>query len=320
MVVKRVALVLGSGGMAGGAFHAGVLKALHDVGGIDPRQTDIIVGTSAGALTGALIGAGVSADDVFRRETGKPLSAEGAATITAARKRIGARERPTAGMGGPAAPEIATHFAFQPWRVAPGAVAAGLLPRGDVSTDPIAALVDGLYDDGSALGAWPNRPELKVVTVSLSTGRRVIFGSDSETPLGAAVAASCSVPGVFAPVTIEGTEYFDGGVHSSDNVDVLARHDADVVIVSSPMSIQNYLDRPGPWSGFRAATRMQTDIECGRLPHQPAIVVIRPGREDLDAMGTNFLDPKRRPTVAMQAFTTASDFLRTNPLKSTHSD
>ena len=49
-----LALVLGSGGTAGGAFHAGVLKALHDVWNIDPRDAHTIIGTSAGALTGAI--------------------------------------------------------------------------------------------------------------------------------------------------------------------------------------------------------------------------------------------------------------------------
>ena len=46
----RIGVALGAGGVAGGAFHAGVLAALADVGGWDPRSAAIIVGTSAGSI------------------------------------------------------------------------------------------------------------------------------------------------------------------------------------------------------------------------------------------------------------------------------
>lgn len=297
-------LVLGSGGMAGGAFHAGVLKALHDIWHLDARDAKTVVGTSAGALTGSLIAAGLSADDVFRRETGKLLSPEGAGLLNAARSTIGKRHRPSAGFGGPAAPEVLTHFAFRPWSIPPGTVAAALLPRGRVPTDAMASLVKGLHGT-----TWPTRPRLEVVTVSLSDGSRRVFTSDSDVPLDQAVAASCSVPGVYQPVQINGVDYLDGGVHSSDNVDVL-RDDVDLVIVSSPMSAERYLDRPSPWSPFRAMTRMQTDQETRRVPGSPRVCVLRPTADDLDAMGPNLLDPQRRPTVAMQAYSSASDRFR----------
>ena len=76
-----VALVLGAGGVAGGAFHAGVLAALHEATGWDPRQADTIVGTSAGSITGASLRAGLSAVDMLARAESRPLSAAGAAII-----------------------------------------------------------------------------------------------------------------------------------------------------------------------------------------------------------------------------------------------
>ena len=47
--MTRVGLVLGAGGATGHAFHAGVLSALAEETGWDPRAADIIVGTSAGS-------------------------------------------------------------------------------------------------------------------------------------------------------------------------------------------------------------------------------------------------------------------------------
>jgi NTE family protein len=46
-----VTLVLGAGGPVGSAFHAGVLRALAESCGWDPRRAELIIGTSAGART-----------------------------------------------------------------------------------------------------------------------------------------------------------------------------------------------------------------------------------------------------------------------------
>ena len=62
--MKRVGLVLGAGGVVGQAYHSGVLAALeHDLGW-DPRTAEVIVGTSAGSITGTLLRLGVSAEDL----------------------------------------------------------------------------------------------------------------------------------------------------------------------------------------------------------------------------------------------------------------
>jgi predicted acylesterase/phospholipase RssA len=39
----RIGLVLGAGGTVGGAFHAGVLAALEEATGSDPRRASMIV-------------------------------------------------------------------------------------------------------------------------------------------------------------------------------------------------------------------------------------------------------------------------------------
>ena len=84
--------------------------------------------------------------------------------------------------------------------------------------------------------AWPADP-LWICAVRQSDGRRVVFGRGDRRPRVAdAVAASCAIPGFFAPVVIDGEAHLDGGVHSPTNADVLRGEDLDLVIVSSPMS------------------------------------------------------------------------------------
>ena len=43
----RRGLVLGGGGVLGAAWAVGALQAIEEVRGIDPREFDVIVGTSA---------------------------------------------------------------------------------------------------------------------------------------------------------------------------------------------------------------------------------------------------------------------------------
>ena len=302
------ALVLGSGGVLGGAFHAGVVKALLDCRGVDARTANVIVGTSAGAISGALLGAGLHPNDLYRRETGQALSPAGRRLFGTARKQIGPRsDQQTSMVGAPSAPQLALRALLNPGQVAPGTVAAGLMPRGSTSASRIRQLVDAMLSDvGDGVWAWPGDPFMQVCAIDMKTGRRKVFdGSDGET-LGEAVAASCAVPGVFEPVAIGDREYLDGGAHSSDNVDVLAGRTIDHVVVSSPMSTERMHDVRSPWHPLRIATRIQTDFEVNSLGDAASIDVIRPTKDDLDAMGSNMLDGRRRAAVALQAYTTAA--------------
>src|SRR5919106_3170702 len=55
----KVGLVLGAGGVLGGAWLTGALHALAQETEWDPGSADYIVGTSAGSLVGSLVAAGV---------------------------------------------------------------------------------------------------------------------------------------------------------------------------------------------------------------------------------------------------------------------
>ena len=45
--MTRVGLVLGGGGIVGMAYHGAVLAGLEDATGWDPRDAEVVVGTSA---------------------------------------------------------------------------------------------------------------------------------------------------------------------------------------------------------------------------------------------------------------------------------
>ena len=75
--MTTVGLVLGVGGLHAAAQHAGVLAALSEATGWDPRTADVVVGTSAGATTAVSLRAGVSATDLPASYARTPLSDEG---------------------------------------------------------------------------------------------------------------------------------------------------------------------------------------------------------------------------------------------------
>jgi NTE family protein len=300
--MARIGLVLGAGGIVGHAFHAGVLSAIAEATGWDPREAEIIVGTSAGSRVGAMVRAGVSARDLAAFATGEPPSEEGARFLA----RLGppAKLPPftLANLFGdfPAAssPKLLLRAALRPWEARLGTVLAAALPAGRHSTEEMVA---GLR---RAVGErWPDRP-LWICAVRLDDGRRIVFGKKESPPasMATAVAASSAIPGFFAPVEHGGVRYVDGGAHSPTNLDLLEGLGLDLVVVSSPMStvggtLRLAADFPG-----RLLSRLRLAQEARRVRSGGTVVVtFQPNHADQQVMGPNAMDPSRRRPVVEQA-------------------
>jgi NTE family protein len=299
----RIGLVLGAGGVTGGAFHAGVLAALQDVAGWDARTAEVIVGTSAGSLPGAVLRAGLPPVDLRHRATGRPLTPEGRRVSTGlAPPPSGFPLRPSAGPRPRAASaDSLRRMATRPWEVRPGAVLSALLPPGRISTSMITGGIEPLFGR-----TWPG-DALWICAVRLDTGRRVVFGRD-EAPtgvsVGEAVAASCAIPSFFEPVEIGGVRHVDGGVHSPTNADLLGGLGLDLVVVSSPMSqAGRSLPRPSADWAVRTFCRAQLDREAAGVRRRGTpVLAFQPTAEDASVMGLNAMDAGRRAAVADRAY------------------
>lgn len=293
--------MLGAGGVAGGAFHAGVLAALAEATGWDPRRATVIVGTSAGSITGATLRAGLSAADMLARAQDRPLSAAGERLLRDVRPPQPPRPRPPVRQGRLPAQVASTlaRAAARPLSTRPWALLAGLLPEGTVSTDLISDSIGGMLGD-----RWPNEP-LWVCAVRQADGRRVVFGRDGNRPaLPDAIAASCAIPAFFNPVMIDGEAHIDGGVHSPTNADVLRRSadDLDLVLVSSPMSITGRRLRIGADQAVRRWSGALLDAEVLQLRRRGLpVLAFQPTPDDAGVMGLNAMDPSRRTAIARQA-------------------
>lgn len=297
--MKRIGLVLGAGGLTGQAFHAGVLAGLLEATGWDPRDASIVVGTSAGAGTGAYLRLGLSAPDFAAMISIAEMSDEGRALID----RLGPSGDWTTPVG-PRTwpnlphPRLLARAVTQPLCIRPEAVLAATFPSGRIPTESWAGALRPITGDG-----WSADP-LWICAVRMDDARRVVLGRAGapETDLATAVAASSAIPGYFQPVEIDGRRYVDGGAHSPTNADVVRDEDLDLVLVSSPMSTSRHgplISRSGP---FRRHFRHRLAQEVRRLQRRDIpVVVFQPSAEDQAVMGAKAMDAERNAAVVRTA-------------------
>jgi NTE family protein len=301
--MTRVGLVLGGGGVVGQAYHAGVLAVLeHDLG-FDPRSADMIVGTSAGSITGTLLRLGVKAEDLAAWTVKAPLSDDGGLL-----RRIAETPRPQLAplnplrmvLRPPQLPNLhmVRRALVRPWRFRPLAAGLSLMAPGQHDIVEQLAALREVEKPG-----WPD-PALWICAVRRSDGRRIVFGRPGSpaAPTHLAVAASCAVPGYFSPVEIAGRSYIDGGAHSPTNAALLRGTGLDLVVIVSPMS-----GPPGRRPDFYAATRRHS----ARLLHREVraleaagirTVVFQPGPAEQAVMGDDMMSSDRLDEVIQQAF------------------
>ena len=304
----RVGIVLAAGGSVGVAYHGAVLSAIEETTGWDPRSAEIVVGTSAGSITAAMLRAGVPAADLRAISEDKPLSPAGARLA-----EVGRPHRPRTqaaqffGMR-PVADPVAVMRAFTRRSVPnPMALIAALLPAGRVSTSAISSGLNAVFADG-----WPDDP-MWISAVDLRSGKRVVFGKAGFPPadVGDAVAASCAIPGYFEPVRIGGRRYVDGGLRSMANLDLLGGRGLDLVIVSSPMTQEAGRMRLGAGRMVRQLLSAQLEREVSALQRTGVQVIsVQPDQRVAVAMGMNPMDARLRGPVSRVTHDSVSAWLQ----------
>jgi NTE family protein len=181
----KIALALG-GGAARGFAHVGVIKAL-EAQGISP---DIVVGTSAGSVVGALYAAGL---DGFQIQELSMTMEEDQVIDGSGMYRC-----------------IAETVVSDKRGCIKGQALQDFINR-NVKDRPIEKL----------------NKTFAAVATNLSTGEMMIFRTGNT---GLAVRASSSVPVFFQPVTINGQDYVDGGLVAPVPVSIARTLGADFVI------------------------------------------------------------------------------------------
>jgi NTE family protein len=209
-IKEQVVLVLQGGG-ALGAYQAGVYQALME-GGVEP---DWVIGTSIGAINGALIAG---------NEPGQRIARLREFWDSVARKDPTDHLWPSSVFGNAFANlstimfGIPGFFAPNPQAIWGPTFSLGLEKASYYSTDPLKETLGRLIDFDCLL---ERRVRLSVGAVNVRTSEMRYFDS-RDMPLGTAhVMASGALPPAFPAVIIEGEPYWDGGIYSNTPIEVV---------------------------------------------------------------------------------------------------
>lgn len=308
----RRGLVLGGGGVLGAAWMVGALKALESELGMDARDFDGFVGTSAGSVLVALLGSGVSADDLLAHELEGEIDVGPLAGYQWDHERDTGGDRPVLPKPGLGSREMLRRNPLELRHLPPTAVLSAILPEGRGSIEAVGTLISFVAGDG-----WAPREGVCVVALDYDTGERVGFGRPGapEVPLSSAVTASCAIPGWYQPVRIGEHRYVDGGAWSSTNLDLMVGQGLDEVYVLAPQ-VSFVKDAPTHWrTRMERQWRNRVTLRVLRELHKvhadgAEVTVLGPGEEDLEAFGGNLMDVSRRPRVIDTSLRTSAAALR----------
>lgn len=297
--------------MLGAAWMTGALPAVQERLSRSVGDVDLVVGTSAGSVLAAALRCGISIEEMIAHQRGEPIGALAELDDVAG----GPWPRPPRLKFG--SPRLMASAIKAPHRVHPTVHASAWLPVGRESHAPLHAMVHLLHSRVPCLLAphWVDQ-QTWVIAVDYDTGQRVVFGRPGapKVRLADAVVASCSVPGWFEPVEIDGRRYVDGGVRSATSLGLVAKEGVDEVWVLAPMAS---LTADLPWVPHRRLERRVRSLFTYALMREVKalraggikVTVVTPGPEDLAVMGVNLMDPRRRQTVLETSLRTSTSVL-----------
>ena len=302
--MKR-ALVLGCGGVAGAAWSIPTLKQLSQDLDWDPRNADMLVGTSAGAVLAALLGAGVSIDQLMEFQQQGRISGS----------RLHWNHDSSWGKPYPPLPKLAfpgTGLFKRSFKqdISPFAALCGLSPAGQMNMGSLVHLIDSFTDTGE----WVDHPDCRIMVVDANSGEHVALGTEQapNTSIQTAVCASYAIPSWCPPVEIAGKTFLDGGVASPTAATQALDSDIEEVIILAPMSSPVLDKTRHPFNkAERQVRRAMTKIVDKEVAQLRAagkrVIRLEPGPEDLQAIGYNMMDHRRREQVFVTAQRTAGE-------------
>jgi NTE family protein len=218
----RIGVVL-SGGGARGLTHIGVLKVLEEL----RVPIDYITATSMGSIVGGLYSSGVSASELERLVTS--LDWPAFFSDQPPRRELSVRRKREDALY-----TIPLELGFRDFSVR--------LSTGALTGQNLEILLHGLTWRDDDIGSFDKLPiPFRAVATNLVDGKEVVF---DHGPLYVALRGSMSVPGIFAPLDVDGRMLGDGGLVKNLPVDLVKAMGAEVVIainIGTPLMTREQL-------------------------------------------------------------------------------
>jgi predicted acylesterase/phospholipase RssA len=239
---SRTALVLGGGGVTGGVYEIGALRAL-DLLAVNRtvNQFEVYVGTSAGSFVASLAANGVTPEEMMRvvnQQVPTPFRDINMGTVLKADyvdfvKALAAMPLRAVGV----LRELATNLGNVGLMDLLFGLAEGL-PAGMYSTAGTERYLREVLSDPDRTNDFRElESELYLTATDLDTCERIVLGTGDwdDVPISLAASASTALPMIYKPVEIKGRQLIDGGIRSTTNVDVAVEAGATFVVVVNPL-------------------------------------------------------------------------------------
>jgi len=274
-LVNNRALVLGGGGSTGNAWLVGAIAGLESAG-LDVRQAELTVGTSAGATAAAQL-AGSSAEELYEAAIQTPAGAQ-------------PQRKPSGG-------RTAEHLAriqriidscsdIQQLHRALSAEALELPGARDLE---FSTRWRGIVEARIPGAQWPEHRQIMLAAVDATAGEPAVFGNNSAVALVDAVAASCSSS---LPYWIGGRAYIDGGYRRNENADLASGYAR--VLVLSPLGGRSLHSES--WGTALAAQVKRLRADGSQVQ------VLLPDEKAQPYMGSKAMDLSLRPAAAREGY------------------
>lgn len=327
---SKTALVLAGGGLTGAVYEIGALRAIDELLiNRDVRDFDIVVGTSAGALVGAMLAKGLTPGEMMEMvEGGHPEIGRIQPDHLFA---LNTREFLKRGVRLPKTVKNAfSHYLRNHSDMNIFDVLWSLLevfPSGLYDNDALVRFVKQNLEKRDLSDDFENvNSALYVIATDLDTGERVVFGREPwrDAPLSTAIAASSAVPLLYRPVRIGDHELVDGGLRGTASLDLAIEAGAKLIVCINPLvpidnSNKEGVPLLGPDGrfisdkGFQAVGSqiLRIVMESGldyhvkqlRRRHPDVdIIVIEPRRDDYKMFFYNIMRYSARLTIAQHGF------------------
>ncbi|MCA9861653.1 MAG: patatin-like phospholipase family protein [Thermomicrobiales bacterium] len=270
---KDRALVLGGGGVYLLSFYMGYFNTLLK-NGVDLSQADLIVGTSAGSLGGAILASGMLA------EVTQELDALGSFPFLFGKLAPGEKPNPSQQR----AKQItidATDASPETIQKIGRAAMAARNPDGPFQYENSVEQVIGITD-------WPSAG-LHTTAVDCYSGEQLIVSQEDGIPINVACGASSSLPGGTGPTWLRDRLCMDGGMcQTSTHCDVVAGVKKALVFslsVGGPAAVPQGLRTSGMPNTLQQEI---ADLEAGGTETILVVAGLEPGSTKIDSI----MDPK----------------------------
>lgn len=325
---SRIGLALAGGGPGGAVYEIGALRALDEaVEGLDLNNLFIYVGVSAGAFIGANLANDLTTAQMCRAivssEPGEHPFVPETFFTPSLREML---------RGGQAVPRLLLESITE-WVTNRRDLTllesltrlSRSLPVALFDNQPIRDYLQKIYhlkgrtDDFRQLGK-----RLVVVAADLDSGQEVRFGEPGmdHVPISLAVAASSALPGLYAPVEIDGRHYVDGVLLKTLHASVALEKGTELLICLNPIvpvdtrgTVEAGLMRRGKLldHGLPAVlsqtfrTLIHSRLEIGMASYETKfkdqdVVLLEPHSDDYLMFFTNIFSFSERRAVCEHAY------------------